>query len=379
MAITNIKEGAFLGGNFDREKYACTVEYQVYTDSHLDGPDTIRRNSFFRLGKRYSFGNDRNPSATLKSVSVKSNRRFKNSSNDSGGLWRVECSFDTEITPGDNTEGSGGGNNSGGDDPPEGGDDGGDVRDAYYVQVLYQTKREIINRARWLQTWEQPDVGKAKPTANSFSRYHGGKYIGPVCSSAFVPKVPAPEREVAYPVIRLGGTIVKGFLSDKGVFEQIASMPGKINNADFTVEGPPDGMDTFRKTFPKHVLKIGNVSIGKLEQFGDLLVSCEVELIVDYDKHTIMDLDEGFSVLGQDTSFNDRVNNRNPETEILRDERGAPLQNPVLLNGLGEVLPKGTSVTDARNKTTVFYNEFIDHKAEADFKKFDLLDGMLFR
>ena len=91
-----------------------------------------------------------------------------------------------------------------------------------------------------------------------------------------------------------------------------------------------------------------------------------------------MDLDEGFSIFGSDTSFNDRVNNRNPETEILRDERGAPLQNPVLLNGLGEVLPKGTSVTDARNKTTVFYNEFIDHKAEADFKKMDLITGMLF-
>lgn len=380
MAITNIKEGAFLGGNFDSKKYAVTVEFQVFTDSHLDGPDTIRRNSFFRLGKTYSFGNDRNPSARLKSVNVKSNRRLKFSSSETVCLWRVECSFDTEtVTMLPPEEGGEPTSNPGGDDPPEGGDDGGDVRDAYYVQILYQTKREIINRARWLQTWEQPDVGKAKPTANSFSRYHGGKYIGPVCSSAFVPKVPAPEREVAYPVIRLGGTILKGFLSDLDHFEQIASMPGKINNKKFTVKGPPDGMDTFKKTFPKHVLKIGNVSIGKLEQHGDLLVSCEVELIVDYDKHTIMDLDEGFSVLAEKTSFNDRVNNRNPETEILRDERGAPLQNPVLLNGLGEVLPKGTSVTDARNKTTVFYNEFIDHKAEADFDKMDLLDGMLFR
>ena len=379
MAITDIKEGAFLSGNFDSKKYAVTVEYQVFTDSHKDGPDIIRRNSFFRLGKTYSFGNDRNPSARLKSVNVKSNRRLKNPSSEIACIWRVECSFDTEtVTMLPPEEGGEPRSNPGGDDPPEGGEDGGGDVKEYYVQILYQTKREIINRARWLETWEQPDVGKAKPAANSFDRYHGGKYIGPVCSSAFVPKVPAPEREVAYPVIRLGGDIMKGFLSDLDHFEQIASMPGKINHADFTVIGPPDGRDTFKKTFPKHVLKVGNISIGKLEKNGKLQTSCEVELIVDYDKHTIMDLDEGFSIFGSDTSFNDRINNRNCETEILRDERGAPLQNPVLLNGLGEVLPKGTSVTDARNKTTVFYNEFIDYKAEADFEKMDLLTGMLF-
>lgn len=377
MAITNIKEHAFLSGTFDRENYACSVEYQVYTDSHLDGPDTIRRNPFFRLGKQYSFGNDRNPAATLKSISVKGGRRTNAAASGSGGLWRVECSFDTKSAPGEKSE-DGGGGKSGRDDPPDVPDD--DDRDMipWYIQIVYQTKREVINRARWLNTWKQQLTGKPRPvTANSFNKYHGGKYIGPVCSSAFVPKVPAPEREVAYPVIRLGGDIFKGFVKDE--FEQIASMPGKINHRAFEIKGPADGMDTFLYRFPKHTLKISNVSIGKLDPMVGMRIPCEVEIIVDMNRHTIMDLDEGFSIFASDTSFNDRINNKNPETEVLRDERGAPLQNPVLLNGLGDVLPKGTLTTDERNLTDVFYNEFIDHGSEADFSSFDLLNGMLFK
>ena len=371
MAITEIKESAFLSGNFERDTYSYLVEYQVYTDSHLDGPDTIRRDAFFRLGKKYSFGNDQNPSATLKSVNVKTGRRFKNTESATGGFWRVECSFDTKIAPGEKPEDGGGG--SGGDDPPDVPDDDDDERIPRYVQIVYQTKREIINRAKWLKTWKQPLVGKARvETTNSFNKYHGGKYIGPVCSSAFVPKVPAPEREIAYPVIRLGGSIGKAFLRFE--FDQVASMPGKINNKEFDIRGPADGFETFLYNFPKHTLKISNVSIGKLDPIKGLFVPVEVEIIVDMNKHTIMDLDEGFSIFASDGSFNDRINNKNPETEILRDERGAPLQNPVLLNGLGEVLPKGTLTTDERNKQDVFYNEFIDYASEADFSTFDLLD-----
>lgn len=375
MAITEIKESAFLSGDFERDTYSYSVEYQVYTDSHLDGPDTIRRDAFFRLGKKYSFGNDRNPSATLKSVNVKTGRRFKNTESATGGFWRVECLFDTKIAPGERPEDGGGG--SGRDDPPDMPDFPETKPLPKYIQIVYQTKREIINRARWLNTWKQSPLGKPRvETTNSFNRYHGGKYIGPVCSSAFVPKVPAPEREVGYPVIRLGGGIWKGFVWQE--FDQIASMPGKINDDDFTIEGPFEDHlpDRFRYEFPKHTLKISNVSIGKLDPDGPWTVPAEVEIVVDMNRHTIMDLDEGFSIFASDTSFNDRVNNKNPETEILRDERGAPLQNPVLLNGLGEVLPKGTLTTDERNKQDVFYNEFIDHGSEVDFSTFDLLDGV---
>lgn len=377
MAITNIKEGAFLGGNFDREKYACTVEYQVHTDSHLDGPDTIRRNSFFRLGKRYSFGNDRNPSATLKSVSVKSNRRFKNSSSDSGGLWRVECSFDTEVTPGDNTEGSGGGS-SGGDDPPEVDTGDGSTFETPFLEIIYQTRREIINRARWIRTVKVfPDNSEALEPSNSFNSYHGGSFVGPICSSAFVPKVPAHEKEIGFPVIRLGGNL--SFREVNEHFESLAAMVGKINADEFTIQGPPAGKNRFTKKFTKHSLLISNVSVGKMEKDSEFeLVQTQIEFVVDYGLHVIKDLDEGFARLADVLSFNDRVNNANPETEILRDERGAPLQNPVLLNAKGDLLRKGRR-TGEKDANLVFYNYWIDAESERNFNDFAVLKpGVLF-
>ena len=379
MAITNIKESAFLSGTCDRENYACLVEYQVQTDSHLDGPDTIRRNPFFRLGKQYSFGNDRNPAATLKSISVKSGRRSNTSASSSGGLWRVECSFDTTKEKGKKPEGGDGG--GGGDEP--GTTDEPDVDDdttfaTPYLEIVYQTKREIVNRAKWIRTVKVDSANnESKHDSNSFKLYHGGKFIGPVCSSAFVPKVPAPEKEIGFPVIRLSGNLT--FAEVNANFESLASMVGKINATDFVIQGPPAGKGRFRRNFTKHALLISNVSVGRMERNSEFaLVQTQVEFVVDYGLHLIKDLDEGYARLADQASFNDRVNNSNPETEVLRDERGAPLQNPVLLNAEGDVLRK-SRVTGEKESKSVFYNYWIDAESERDFNNFAILKpGVLF-
>jgi hypothetical protein len=379
MAITNIKEHAFLSGTFDRENYACSVEYQVYTDSHLDGPDTIRRNPFFRLGKQYSFGNDRNPAATLKSISVKGGRRTNAAASGSGGLWRVECSFDTTKEKGKKPEGGdgGGGDEPGTTDEPDT-DDGGSTFATPYLEIVYQTKREIVNRAKWIRTVKVDSANNEAPHgSNSFDLYHGGKFIGPVCSSAFVPKVPAPEKEIGFPVIRLSGNLT--FAEVNANFESLAAMVGKINATDFVIQGPPAGAGRFRRNFTKHALLISNVSVGRMERNAEFeLVQTQVEFVVDYGLHLIKDLDEGYARLADQASFNDRVNNSNPETEVLRDERGAPLQNPVLLNAEGDVLRK-SRVTGTKDSKSVFYNYWIDAESERDFNNFAILKpGVLF-
>lgn len=370
MSIVDIKEGNFVSGNFTSEQYSCTVQYHVFTDDHSDGPDIVRRNPTFRLGRRYSFGNDRNPAATLKTVAIKAARRYKDQNYDSGAYYKVDCSFDTK---------SGGGKDEGGDNGGGGGDspdtdepidpDPTDFKTGQVpasIEFLFQTHREVVNRAKWLDTYAVDSSNATKlGIPNSFKTYHGGAFVGPICNSAFQPKVPAAEREVATPVIRITGNITLKELTR--VFPEIAAVQGKINEKDYTLMGPKIGADQFTRTFPEHSLKITGISVGKLaDDFDSALTSLSIEFAVAFDLHRINDLDEGFARLADTGSFSARALNRNPEVEVLRDERGAPLQNPVLLNGLGDILTK-SKVTGSELSNDVIYNQWIDTESLIDY------------
>ena len=206
---------------------------------------------------------------------------------------------------------------------------------------------------------------------NSFKTYHGGAFVGPICNSAFQPKVPAAEREVATPVIRITGNITLKELTR--VFPAIAVVQGKINSKDYMVMGPKIGPNQFKKAFPPHSLKISGGSVGKLsDDFDSAITSMSVEFAVNFDLHRINDLDEGFARLADAASFSQRVLNKNPEVEVLRDERGAPLQNPVLLNGLGDILTKSKK-TGAKRSDDVIYNQWIDTESLVDFNVINFL------
>ena len=380
MAIYDIKESRFVSGNFSGSKYKMTVEYDVYTNSILDGPDTIRRDDTFRLGKEYSFGKDYNPKAFLVSVSVANQRKVNSGTEGSpNSYWKVQCEFETAGTIGGGG-GDGGGGDGGGDDSPseDEPEEGEDIKSGFqepYVEILFKGTSEVIERAKWIRTItvdQNLGTENLEPN-NSFNKYHAGKFIGPVCSSAFVPKVPAPERTVVRPIIRLSGNVTAGEMLRW--INEMSALTGCTNTEPYTIVGPrlDDPLaDQFRKPFDPFTLKIVNISVGKYKRnFNMDLTQVVIEFEVDYDLHYIWDLDQGYARLSDVGTFNTRAFNKNPEVELLRDERGSPLQEPVLLDGLGEVLRKSKATNG--NKDKMLYHAWADPLKSKDFNTFAIL------
>lgn len=103
MAILSITERNYKTVKSDDKKLEYSVEYLVETDSSA-GPEEIRNDPLFKIGRRYSFGADSVVKAKLKSVSI-TRLDVKSRTH-----WVVLCSF-TDAT------------NAGSDENPGPGDD----------------------------------------------------------------------------------------------------------------------------------------------------------------------------------------------------------------------------------------------------------------
>ena len=143
MAVIEVIEHRYVGGNFTRDTYSVEVEYQATTDAKNDGPDIVRRHPMFRLGKSYTFAGDRNASMILKTVSVallSEGVRTK---------WLVSCTFESPEPQegGEPGSGTGGGDSGNSDQPPNDGDP--TLLDPPRLSIGFATKSHPMMRAKY--------------------------------------------------------------------------------------------------------------------------------------------------------------------------------------------------------------------------------------
>ena len=88
-----------------------------------------------------------------------------------------------------------------------------------------------------------------------------------------------------------------------------------------------------------YTLRVENIQIGDMTNLMPLdmvRVSYEFAFKDDYWFHR--EFDESIAIRPDPDTYNDRVSaGLNPELEIMRDERGTALPNPVPLDGKGEI------------------------------------------
>jgi len=363
VAVTEVIEHRFVGGNFTRETYSVEVEYQATTDQKNDGPDVVRRHSTFRLGKSYSFAGDRNAALILKTVSVallSEGVRTK---------WLVSCSFESPdpSEAGEPGQGGGGGGDPGNKDQPPN-DGSPTLMDPPRLSIGFVTKSEPMMRAKY-QWVEEYDFNGFRRFlyVNQLGGPGGGPYVGPVCNSVSIPKVPQPEREVAYPIFKLEGWITIDELNAKK--KQLMEAKGKLNALPYRVQSPPTAKKKrFSMDCPAYSLRVENVQIGDMTDFMPLdWVRISYEFAYNERLWFHREFDESIAIRPDPDTYNDRVAaGLNPELEIMRDERGTALPSPVPLDGKGEInrtlVSKGGKAEASTNPLSYFLAFLPDEK-----------------
>jgi hypothetical protein len=363
VTVEDITEHRFVNGSFNQDKYTVTVEYQAYTTTKNEGPNTVRQSPQFRLGKAYSFAGDRNNALKLTSVDVgliDSNKR---------NLWLVSCTYETPDPGEDNDP-----NNPGGKKPP--GDKNRppktvnpEIMEPPRLAVGFATYSKPMTRAKYLQVEQkQPKVKEPSYLYNKTLGGPGGnEYTGPVCNSLGIPVVPQPEREVMYPVFRL-----EGYLSIKVINEKKAwlfGVPAKINADPYVIKSPKTAKgEQFRMSCPPRTLRIENVQIGDIEAFHKhSLIRVSYEMAYNPEEWIHREFDESIAIKPSPDTYNDRVAaNLNPELELMRDERGTPLPQPVPLDGKGEINRSLVSARGSAIKSTTPLSYFLTFLEDED-------------
>ena len=333
MAVIEVIEHRYVGGNFTRDTYSVEVEYQATTDAKNDGPDIVRRHPMFRLGKSYTFAGDRNASMILKTVSVallSEGVRTK---------WLVSCTFESPEPQegGEPGSGTGGGDSGNSDQPPNDGDP--TLLDPPRLSIGFATKSHPMMRAKYKWVEELDFNGNVNyKYVNTLGGPGGGPYVGPVCNSVSIPKVPQPEREIAYPIFKLEGWLSLDEVNEKK--KVLFAAKGKLNSLHYKIESPPTAKKKkFSMNCEPYTLRVENIQIGDMTDSMPLdMVRVSYEFAFKDDHWFHREFDESIAIRPDPDTYNDRVSaGLNPELEIMRDERGTALPNPVPLDGKGEI------------------------------------------
>lgn len=369
MAVTEVVEKRHVGGDFGQERFSVEVEYQATTDNKDDGPDVVRRHPIFRLGRGYTFGNDRNPSATLKNVSPVL------LSDGGRTTWIVRCTFET-TEPGESGE-------PGQDDINRGSDSSEDEppftdlieMDPPRLSIGFITKSEPMLRAKylWVETYDFNGFRQLEYLDN-LGGPGGGPYVGPVCNSVSIPKVPQPERELQYPVFKMEGYLRLGLI--EFYEEELLNAKGKLNRGIYTLKSPKTKLgSSFEKVCGARTLRVENIQIGDIIQGNETnQVKVSYEFAFNDKQWLHREFDESIAIRPDPDTFNDRVAaGLNPELEIMRDERGTALPNPVPLDGKGEInrtlVTKGGKASASTTPISYFLTFLPDEDDEIDFSK----------
>jgi hypothetical protein len=358
MAVSNIQEREFVGGSFNNKEFSYEVLYQCDTDNK-DGPDVVRRDPFFRIGKAYSFGNDRNPSARLQSVDpsfLSKGNRTK---------WLVACTYSTEQKEPSDSGGGGGNKPSGVADLPE---QPGFEDKLQTLEVRFLTDTEPAYAAKWKDTGTIGASACPYAPEPTFKLGPEGKeleaYIGIPVNSALVPFDPIPTRLVPNSVVRCYIYDNFSYMRDVILGEDAI---GKINNAAYTIKGPGN---QYELEFEKNTLRLISASVDPHDYTADwcwyslefLYKPCGHYLIIP-DTGTMVKNDYEPETLGTADGrlpFDTAVDG---EHENVKDETGDPVTVPVRLDGRGKPL------TGSGRGVTFALRYYEDKNIEFDFEK----------
>ena len=359
MAVTNIQEREFVGGSFSADEFSYEVVYQCDCDN-LDGPDVVRRNPFFRIGKSYSFGNDRNAQARLQSVAptlLSKDKRTK---------WLVRCTFSTAQKENEESEGGGDKPSGGGADRPE--IAGGEAK-RQTLEVRFLTESGPAYAAMWESTGT---IGASKdcpyipepsfklgPTEKSLD-----KYVGIPLNSALAAIDPIPTRMIPASVIRTYTYNSFSYLKDTIIGKNAI---GKINKTDYTITAPGN---QYELTFEKDTLRLINAGVDAHDSEDDwawysmefLYKPCGHFLIIP-DMGTMVKNDFEPATLGTADGRYPFEIAVDPEHENIKDESGDPVSEPCRLDG------RGKPITGASRNLTFALRYYEDKNIHLDFSE----------
>lgn len=323
MSVRTVEEYSFGSASFNRDAYSVTVTYQVTVDDG-DGPDVIRRDPFFRIGKSYSFRSDSNPAMTLSGLaSVRQ---------DPGKRTRffVDAVFTATIVGGGG--GGDGGGGGGGSVPIPPNEDIPPNNPSHRMEIRTAFFRRRAEKAKFLGVYVQ-ELG----VRNKWSDKLAGVwdvYIGPPLNSNLKPVEPPPDYDESGFVIRQKGIWVKEAYNRK--ITEVKNLAGALNQNPVTLQNPAKTLQFIAEPL---TLRLETVYLG--EHYGlESWTPVEVEWTYkpsgwweDYpDTGRVVTLKaEPVSAAG------DAVAEMHADEAAIRDARGEVLSDESPLNGLGGI------------------------------------------
>jgi len=362
MAVTNIVEKEFVSGSFTGSEYTYEVLYQCETDSQA-GPDTVRRDEAFRIGKEYSFGGESNPEAKLSDVRVNLLGRDRRTT------WLVSCTYSTsQSSP---SGGGGGGTPTSKDKPvnPE-------TADKFQtLEVRFFTESELAYGAKFIDvgTLGTPSAGgKGCPYVKFFDTLGPDKsavseYSGVPLNSALSPIDPIPSKLSPRLVVRCYIYDTPHFLKDDMCSSFAPSPLGKINKSAYTITAPGS---QYKLSFPARTLKLTSATVDS-HDYRDEMLWYSFEFLYNPCGHYLIIPDMGMKAVndfepetaGTDDGRYPFEQNIDGNTENIKDESGDPIMEPCRLDG------RGSPLTGASRGTTFAVRYLEDLNIEYDFNK----------
>ena len=324
MSVQAIEEYAFGSASFNRDAFSSTVTYQVTVEDG-DGPDLIRRDPFFRIGKPYSFRSDSNPAMTLTgltNVRQDPSRRTR---------FFVDAVFSVSTAAGGGGGGGGGGGDASNglppvndDTPPTG------VKLAMEIRTAFFRRR--AEKAKFLGVYVQ-ELG----VRNKWSDKLAGVwdvYVGPPLNSNLKPVEPPADYDESGFVIRQKGIWVKEAYNRK--IREVKNLAGSLNQNPVTLQNPAE---TLRFIAEPLTLRLETVYLA--ENYGlESWTPVEIEWTYKPSGWWEDYPDVGRVVtIGSNpvSAAGDAVAEMHADEAAIRDARGEVLSDESPLNGLGGI------------------------------------------
>jgi hypothetical protein len=369
MAVINIEEREFVSGTFTGEEYTYEVIYQCETDTNA-GPDIVRRDSAFRIGKEYSFGGESNPEAKLSDV------RVNLLSRDRRTTWLVSCTFSTNQSG--PSPGGGGGGGGGGSPPSKDKPKDPEVSEKFQtLEVRFFTDTEPAYGAKFVDagTLGTPKEGE-EPTNCAYVKFFNtlgpdksavSEYAGVPLNSALSPIDPIPSKMSPKLVVRCHLFDVVDYLEKVFCSRFEASPLGKINESVYSIKGPGE---QYTLTFPARTLKLISATVDA-HDYRDEMLWYSMEFLYDPCGHYLIVPDMGMKTVndfepetqGTDDGRYPFEKNIEGGAENVKDESGDPIMEPCRLDG------RGSPLTGASRGTTFAIRYLEDLNVEYDFSK----------
>lgn len=338
MAIVSITEKNYKTVKSTDKSFEYDVEYIVVTDSST-GPEDIKRDPLFQIGRQYTFGVDSNPNAKLKSVSI------DRMSDDSRTHWIVKCNYSSETRAGKPGGGGGGG---GGDDPfkppKETRPTASNQRDETF-EIRFTSVSEPMYYGRWLGTgqlqvdgetccpWKDDGFDGPSP---KYPRAAGGTGVYAVCNSAGQPIDPPLSTNVVRPVFRY----VLEYPAASSFYQKVLAIAGKVNSDPIKIIDL-DGTEIITANPGTLRCTVSNVEpLPSWEAFA--WVNFEFEYEACGHGQLVPDKGRMFFIKGEDV-ISEGVDGgvradivKIDGVEVARDEMGDPIEEEVWLDGRGK-------------------------------------------